>query len=160
MTEFYAQPYSTEHTGFYFDDIEKFDEGMEALNEKGCEEVEIQFIDGEAHEPSLFKAADINQSNMSRWFDELENLETADATRLCFLLDYHDLNEALLRFDEVHLHYGTAEDYAQELFEDCYEIPEHLQNYIDYEAIARDMRMNGEIVEIERDLIVTNANEF
>jgi len=160
MTEFYAQPYSIEHTGFYFDSIEKFDDGMEALNEKGCEEVEIQFIDGEAHHPSLFKAASIGQGNISLWFDDLEDLASDDATRLCFLLDYLSLDDALSRYDEVYLHYGTAEDYAQELIEETTEIPENLRYYIDYEAIARDMKINGEIIEIERDLIVTNAHEF
>ncbi|MBL3591784.1 MAG: antirestriction protein ArdA [gamma proteobacterium endosymbiont of Lamellibrachia anaximandri] len=39
-------------------------------------------------------------------------------------------------------------------------MPENLQYYIDYQAIARDMKINGEIIEIERDLIVTNAHEF
>ena len=162
MTEFYAQPYSTEHAGFYFDSYEKFDEGMEKLNNKGCEEVEIQFIDGKAHHPSLFKASGISQANISLWFDELEDLTSFEATQLCYLLDYValDLDDALSRSDEVCLHYGTAEDYAQELFEDCYDIPDYLQNYIDYEAIARDMIINGEIIEIERDLIVTNAHEF
>jgi len=160
MTEFYAQPYSTEHTGFYFDSIGKFDSGMEQLNTKGCEEVEIQFIDGQDHEPSLFKAANIHQGNISLWFDELEDLTTDDATRLCFLLDFLNLDDALARFDEVCLHYGSAEDYAQELIEETTQIPENLQYYIDYEAIARDMKINGEIIEIEHELIVTNAHEF
>jgi len=160
MTELFAQPYSIEHTGFYFDSIEKFDEGMEALNKKGCEEVEIQFIDGDAHHPSLFKAASIDQSNISLWFEELEDMTSDDATRICYLLDYLDLDDALSRYNEVYLHYGTAEDYTQELIEETTEIPESLQYYIDYEAIARDMKINGEIVEIERDLIVTNAHEF
>ena len=41
-----------------------------------------------------------------------------------------------------------------------YRYPENLRYYIDYDAIARDMKINGEIVEIKHDLIVTNANEF
>ena len=110
--------------------------------------------------PSLFEAASISQANISLWFDELEDLASDDATRLCFLLDYLDLDGALSRYDEVCLHYGTAEDYAQEIIEETTEIPESLQYYIDYEAIARDMKINGEIIEIERDLIVTNAHEF
>jgi len=160
MTELYAQPYSTEYTGFYFNSTESFENGMEKLNKRGCEEVEIQFIDGQDHEPSLFKAADINQSNISLWFDELEELSTDDATRICFLLDYLNMDDALSRFEEVYLHNGTAEDYAQELIEETTEIPESLQYYIDYKAIARDMKINGEIIEIEHDLIVTNAHEF
>ena len=160
MTELYAQPYSLEHTGFYFDSIEKYDEGMEKLNEKGCEEVEIQFIDGDADQYKLFDAASINQSNISLWFEKLEDITSDDAIRICYLLDYLDLDDALNRYDEVCLHYGTAEDYAQEIIEETTEIPESLQYYIDYKAIARDMEINGEIFEIERDLIVTNAQEF
>jgi len=161
MTELYAQPYSIEHTGFYFDNIEKFESGMERLNKRGCEEVEIQFIDGDSDQVRLFKATNIDQSMLSLWFDELENLATDDTTRMCFLLDYgHSLEDALSKYDEVYLHFGTAEDYAQDIFEETMEIPENLQNYIDYEAVARDMRMNGEIIEIERELLITNAYEF
>ena len=47
MTEFYAQLYSIEHTGFTFNSFETFEAGMEKLNKRGCDEVEIQFIDGD-----------------------------------------------------------------------------------------------------------------
>ena len=33
----------------------------------------------------------------------------------------------------------TMEEVAQEYIEDCYDIPEGLENYIDYKAFARDM---------------------
>ena len=49
MTEFYAQPYSLDHTGFYFDSIESYEAGMKRLNSQGCEEVEIQLIDADDH---------------------------------------------------------------------------------------------------------------
>jgi len=161
MAKLYAQPYSIGHTGFYFDSMEAFDCGMEQLNNSGCEEVEIQFIDGESHQSSLFNAASIDQNRVSLWFDELEDLTTNDATRLCFLLDLGwSLDNALNRYDEVCIHCGTASDYAQELIEETTEIPENLRYYIDYEAIARDMCINGEIVKIEHDLIITNAHEF
>ena len=161
MTKLYAQPYSIEHTGFYFESMEEFDSGMERLNKSGCEEVEIQFIDGEPHHSRLFSTASINQSTVSLWFDELEDLTTNDATRISFLLDLGmSLGDALNRYDEVCLHYGTARDYAQELIEETTEIPENLRYYIDYKAIARDMCINGEFLEIEHDLIITNANAF
>ena len=161
MATLYAQPYSIEHTGFYFDSTEAFESNMEQLNNRGCAEVEIQFIDGDAHHPSLFRSASIDQSTITLWFDELEDLATSDATRLCFLLDLGlSLDDALTRYNEVCLHYGTARDYAQELIEETTEIPENLRYYIDYKAIARDMCINGETVEIEHDLIITNANAF
>ena len=40
------------------------------------------------------------------------------------------------------------------------EVPESLCYYIDCDAIARNMVINGEITEIERGLIVTNAHAF
>ena len=161
MTTFYAQPYSIEHTGFYFDSPEAFEAGMEKLNARGCEEVEIQFIDGECGLSRLADAAGINQASIGLWFEELDDLDTNDIDQLCFLL-YRgfELEDALTRYEYVNIFYGSAADYAQELVEDTTDIPESLRYYIDYEAIARDMGYNGEIEEIAHDVIVTNAYEF
>lgn len=40
-------------------------------------------------------------------------------------------------------------DYAEELTEETTEIPESLRHYIDYEAMGRDMRLNGDVFTIE-----------
>ena len=161
MTEFYAQPYSTDHIGFYFDSVETFEAGMEKLNAKGCEEVEIQFINGEAHLAQLAKSAYIGQGEIAFWYEELEDLDEEGATRLCYLLDRgFEMEQALTRYSWVCLHHGSAEDYAYDLINETCEVPEYLANYIDYKAIAHDMGLNGEIDEIEHDLIVTNALEF
>lgn len=45
--------------------------------------------------------------------------------------------------------YASLADYAQELTEETSEIPSHLQYYIDYEAMARDMEMSGDVFSIE-----------
>ena len=37
----------------------------------------------------------------------------------------------------------TIEEVAQEYIEETYEIPEYLENYIDYKAIARDLLFGG-----------------
>ena len=161
MTTFYAQPYSIDHTGFYFDDIEQYDAGMEKLNSRGCEEVEIQFIDGDRNLSRLASAIGIDQATVHEWFEELEDLDSPEIDQLCFLLDCgYDLDSALTRYEWVCIFHGPAEDYARELIEETTDIPENLRYYIDYEAIARDMGYNGEIVEIEREVIVTNAHEF
>ena len=75
MTEFYAQPYSLDHTGFYFDSIEKFEAGIKRLNSKGCEEVEIQVIDGDEHLVRLASAAEIHQCDVHHWFEELDDFD-------------------------------------------------------------------------------------
>ncbi|MEW8119804.1 MAG: antirestriction protein ArdA [Candidatus Thiodiazotropha sp.] len=161
MTTFYAQPYSIDHTGFYFEDIAEYDAGMEKLNAKGCEEVEIQFIDGDEHLSRLARSVGIDQATITEWFDELDNLDNMETDQLCFLLDRgFSLDEAVTRYEEVCIFHGPVEDYARELIEETTDIPENLRHYIDYEAIARDMGYNGEIEEIEREVIVTNAYEF
>ena len=161
MTTFYAQPYSLDHTGFYFESLEEFETGMDKLNTLGCEEVEIQFIDGDTHQAALANAAGINQANVALWFETLDDLDAHDVTRLVFLLERgFTLEDALSRYDEVCLYQGRARDYAQDLIEETTQIPENLQYYIDYEAIARDMRLNGEIEEIDSETLVTNACDF
>ncbi len=161
MTEFYAQPYSIEHTGFYFDSFVKFEAGMEKLNKRGCEEVEIQFIDGEEHLARIAEAANIGQGNVDTWFEELDDLDETETIQISFLLDCgYSLADALERHEEVSLFNGSASDYAYDLIDETTEVPENLRYYIDYDAIARDMKINGEIDEINLNLIVTNANEF
>lgn len=161
MTTFYAQPYSLEHTGFYFEDLESYEQKMEKLESQGCEEIEIQFIDGETYHAKLAKTAQISQCDIELWFDELEDLGELEIESLCYLLDCgYSLKDSLERYPDVNLYKGSASDYARELFEECYEIPEYLQFYIDYDAVARDMMVNSEIIEVGNDLIVTNSGEF
>jgi len=91
---------------------------------------------------------------------EYAGIETAHAVAL-FLKEYPDFGGALLN------HFGDIEDakraaaenycgchqsladYAQELTEDTTEIPDSLRNYIDYEAMGRDMEMSGDIFTVE-----------
>lgn len=57
---------------------------------------------------------------------------------------------------------GKASDYVYEIIEDCYDVKSmgNLANYIDYEAFARDMLCNSEIVEIGYNLYWTNPNDI
>ena len=161
MTKFFAQPYIIEHTGFCFDRVETLERGMKRLKERGCEEVEIQLIDGEDHLARLANNANISLTDIYLWFEELDDLDETAAAQNGLLLDLgYALDEVLERYGDVCLFEGSASDYACELINDVSEVPEHLRHYIDYDAIARDTMINGEISEIERELILTNAQEF
>ena len=63
---------------------------------------------------------------------------------------FSDLEEAKTYLEN---HYNgcfdTVEDYVREIIEQTTEIPENLQYYIDYEAIARDMQYSGDIFTIQ-----------
>ncbi|MBZ0296849.1 MAG: antirestriction protein ArdA [Anaerolineae bacterium] len=45
--------------------------------------------------------------------------------------------------------YRSLEEYAEELTTDISPIPDHLIHYIDYEAMARDMELNGDVFTVE-----------
>ena len=45
--------------------------------------------------------------------------------------------------------YESLADYAREFTESTSEVPEHLEFYIDYERMSRDMEMSGDILIIE-----------
>jgi antirestriction protein len=52
--------------------------------------------------------------------------------------------------------FDSVEDYAREFVEDCYssdieKLPEFIRYHIDYEGIARDMELNGDVFTIEHD---------
>ena len=57
---------------------------------------------------------------------------------------------------------GNRADYAYELIEECYDTKAMgtLQNYIDYEAFARDMELNSEIQELDYNIYWTNPNDI
>lgn len=75
MTIFYAQPYSIEYIGFYFEDIVEYDAGIEKLNARGCEDVEIHFIDSDPQQSRLALSVGINQATITECFDERDNME-------------------------------------------------------------------------------------
>lgn len=151
----YATPYNISQSGFYFSSIDEYDNLFE---KHPCEEFEIQFIDGD--NPKLFSAAKIDQGNLTIWFDVLADISDDDdkSIQIQHLLDTgYILDETILRYDEVCLFHGSASGYAYDLYNECYDIPEHLTHYIDYDKIANDMLINGEISEYSPCVFIVNA---
>lgn len=58
-----------------------------------------------------------------------------------------DLEQARAAFEDYAGEYRSAADFTEQLHEDTgTEIPESLRYYIDWQALARDMVLNGEIM--------------
>ena len=84
---------------------------------------------------------------------EYESFETLHDIAL-FLKEHGDVASAALSYssdldearemveDRYHGCHDSEEEFAAQLYEDCYEIPEYLQYYIDYEKVARDLFIN------------------
>ncbi|KHA51920.1 antirestriction protein ArdA [Sulfitobacter geojensis] len=148
MTQLHAQPYDLSATGFYFESVEEFDAKAKAnRNDYGqlVEEYEIQFIDGEAIDCDLAKAIGINQANFGNF------LKCADAW------EAHEKVNVIIAVGECGYNFDPDES-SDQLGIDIYavdtlrklaeqfvdeglygEIPESLQYYIDFDAIARDL---------------------
>lgn len=157
---FHAQPYDTSKVGFYFATMEEYEAKAEL---SGAEEFELQFIDGEDCE--LFNACRINQSNLGQWFDEIEGLDDYEKTQLYFVMEClsYDLDDALRIMGDVSIQEDDLQTCAGEFFDECYaqDIPKDVRFYIDYEAFARDVSIEGAMVEFEYCGVTytcTNAN--
>ena len=147
-TILYAQPYDISAEGFYFRDAEEYTTNAAALrNSYGqhVEEFEIQFIDGDALTFELTRAVGINQANFSHvlkcaeeW-DEHETIAVIIAVGECGY-DFRD-STAPDDFEVDIYRVDSMRDLAEQFVDDGLfgDIPEHLANYIDFDAIARDL---------------------
>lgn len=71
------------------------------------------------------------------------------------------LRDALDKVDDVCIFEGTAEQWAREYIDDCYNLSATLQMYFNYRDFADDCQMGGDIDEFYLngdDWVVTNAN--
>lgn len=90
----------------------------------------------------------------------LSGLNETETTVFEWLIDNYDTDDAIEKMEEVNVFEGSRSDYAQDLTEECNQVPDYLANYIDYDRMGRDMEINSEIVEIDHNLFITNAYDL
>ena len=149
MTQLYAQPYDISATGFYFDTLEEYEQ--KAANNRNhfgqpVEEYELQFIDGEDIDCKLFDALCVNQATFGKYLEacdqwsEDEKRKVIIAVGECgysFDFDKNSPDEFEVDIYELNNLKELAEQFVDEgLFGS---IPKALENYLDYDAIARDL---------------------
>lgn len=144
----HAQPYDISACGFYFESFEDYiGKAAKARNDYGApvEEFEMQFIDGERIDCELAKAIGLSQANIKRYFALLDAWDDDDKT--CVILAVgecgYDFTDDTQPDDfelDIYPNWSLrdlAEDFVREgLFG---EIPERLECYLDFDAIARDL---------------------
>lgn len=156
MTQLYAQPYDLSATGFYFETREEYSIKSAALrNDYGepIEEFEIQFVDGDETDCALANAIGLNQANFTQFLSAVDDWNDGEkraviiAVGECGYTFELDLDPA--QFEVVIYENATMRDLAEQFVEEGLfgEVPEAFQNYIDYDAIARDLAVEySEIV--------------
>lgn len=149
MPRLHAQPYNIDAGGFFFDSETEF--AAKSTNHRDrfghpVEEYEIQFIDGERLDAELVSTLPLNQANLSLFYDLVERWEDHEKIRFIiangecgyqFDPACDDIDQLDIDIYEVDSLKELAKRFVDEgLFGD---VPEAFQNYIDYDAIARDL---------------------
>lgn len=158
MTTFYAQPYDICAEGFYFSCADELRvKSSDLRNEFGdpVEEFEIQFIEGEAIDAELASALNIHQGNVGRfialvdeWGENEKRILTIAARELGEVIHMENVDSDEF---EIHIYEGlTMRDLAEQFVDEGLfgDIPDQLECYIDYDAIARDLAMDYTETEI------------
>lgn len=123
-----------------------------------------RLIDGEALDSALAKAIGLNQANVADFLDCVEAWE--DWQKINVIIAVGDLGYDF-EADHDPDHYGIDIYYVrsmEELAEDFVseglfgEIPENLQFYIDYEAIARDLACDYTETTIAGEYLIYRAS--
>ena len=136
---------------FNLSDFADKDEFMEACKElhKDEEDPEFMFQDRENIPEEL-----VSESWISEIFfelrDKVEDLDSTVQEAFSAWLDYDsrdlskaDADDLVKKFTDEYIgQYDEEEDYAREVIEQCYELPDFALNYFDYAAYARDL-FNG-----------------
>lgn len=158
MTIFYAQPHDISACGFYFSDMESYNiHYSKCRNSFGgqVEEFEIQFIDGESIDSQLFYALNIHQGNISYFIASINEWQEHEKQALIIAVGecgyaFNITDNDLSIIENVDIYQVENLRELAEMFVDegLYgDIPESLQFYIDYDAIARDLAVEfNEIV--------------
>ena len=151
-TLLHAQPYDICATGFHFRSLEEYEQkSTNNLNQYGdpVEEYEIQFIDGDDLDCDLFKALGVHQGNFHHYFTACEDWSDDQKIKVIIAV-----GEAGYSFDPES---GDPDDFDIDLYEldslrdlayqfideGLYgDIPQNIQCYLDYDAIARDLGMD------------------
>lgn len=155
--QLHAQPYDISAVGFYFDSYDDYTAKAAALrNDHGdpVEEFEIQFIDGDHIDCDLARAIGINQANLKQYFDAVDGWDDDDKTRVILAVGecgYSFGDDTQPSDFEIDIYpFDTMRDLAVHFVEEGLfgDIPERLQFYLDYDAIARDLSVDYSEAEV------------
>lgn len=123
---------------------EKLDEIAEAMNDHDPEWA-IHDYEWECEDFGSVSECE-NIAELNECAQELENMQEWERETAAAYLEAEggSLRNAIDSVDRCTLYAGQdMEDVAYDMLNECYEIPDYLQNYIDYAAFARDISFDG-----------------
>lgn len=152
MTRLFAQPYDISANGFYFEIAADYlTKSSQLRNDYGApvEEFEIQFIDGDGIDCQLFNALSVSQCTCEKFLEIVNEWEEDDKIKVIIAVGENGYNFDLNKdtpdqFDVDLYQIDSLKELAEQFVEEGLfgDIPERLRNYLDYDAIARDLAMD------------------
>jgi hypothetical protein len=150
-------------TGGYVHDEGELDDLIELFTERGTEEWETQIIDSEY---TALLSAGKSGLSAGELFALAAGIVPSNEAAIYYLLSevgnrYDRADDLIEEADDLSIVQGTAEDYAEEMIDDIFQIPKGLRPYIDCAAFGRDLEMGGDIAVFDYDgqsYVVTNPH--
>jgi len=121
---------------------EQIDNMIKASPFPGAEEYEV-------HDQVGFDSIVLKNQDISDICELAEFINEHEELALGLLDNFHNCVEFAknaLR-DNYQGCYGSFEDYAKHVCRECYDIPDVLENYIDYKALAHDLELTTYTIE-------------
>jgi Antirestriction protein (ArdA) len=144
-----ATTYDLSANRFFFDNIEEFNKGKAFhVNSYGqsVADYEVEFIDGEALDAELFKAYDAQHvCNLEAFFEAAQTLDDHDKIKTIILVVEVGYAIKGLNLNNIDVYKcNTMKDFAKQLVAEGWfdDIPKRFENYIDYDALARDLSVD------------------
>lgn len=141
---------------------------------EACESLNVEHVPA-AEEHAIHDYEGFAPFDVSEWdsidsivakAEVLATVEGEEGAHILSFLSSHydgDVAEIESKIDDVQIYYGSKGDYAAELIEEtgsADSVPDWLTGYIAYDQLGRDLELNGEIVELEHHVYVTNPQDF
>ncbi len=152
MIQLFAQPYDISANGFFFQTVEEYQiKRNQCTNDYGqaVEEFEIQFIDGNDLDCEYFNALGVHQGNFHDFLDTCDEWEEYQKITVIIAVGECGYHFDLAAYEpdnfEIDIYkMDNMKELAYEFVEQGLfgEIPERIQCYLDFDAIACDLSID------------------
>lgn len=159
----------------YVSSADEYSAAVARYNAAGTEEWEVSVGDGDASTDELAALRTACQTMQpdevfafADWMEGADEHELAAAFHLLQHCSngYDCAQDVIDAVEDVQLYKGSGADYAEEFATDCCDmrnVPDFIRYHIDWEGVARDMDMNGDISTFRfngDEWVCTNAAEL
>lgn len=154
MPTLFANPYSSDLRGFYFDSLDEYERKLTKSQQVFSSDYEhsIEFIDGDARDLNLYEALSgrdgISPGQVEDYFTLLDELDEPESAAFLAYINVSglpkdsmaDLAASIEAARDAYVGEMSLTDYAESLVDD--EIMTNLDLYFDYDSFGRDLRMD------------------